>query len=118
MKRILSIALAIFAGTIVSYAQEQTTVLDTLFVVSKSITTRSEVNTGAKIEQIPIELLQINSSRNMAELLAENTSISVKSQGLGANATASFRGASAAQTRVNWNGINITPVMAGIFDFS
>lgn len=118
MKRILSIVLTFCAGAIVSYAQEQTTVLDTLFVVSKSITTRSEVNTGAKIEQIPIELLQINSSRNMAELLAENTSISVKSQGLGANATASFRGASAAQTRVNWNGINITPVMAGIFDFS
>lgn len=57
MKRILSIVLTFCAGAIVSYAQEQTTVLDTLFVVSKSITTRSEVNTGAKIEQIPIELL-------------------------------------------------------------
>ena len=54
MTRILSIVLAFCAGTIASYAQEQTTVLDTLFVVSKSITTRSELNTGAKIEQIPI----------------------------------------------------------------
>lgn len=103
------------------YAQDWikgVTTLDTLFVVEKKITQNSEINVGAKIEQIPLPLLEINTSRSLAELLAENTSISVKSMGLGALATASFRGASAAQTRVNWNGVNITPVMAGIFDFS
>ncbi len=99
-------------------AQERVTELDTLFVVSKSITKQSEVSVGAKVERLPQELLLINSSRNLSELLSENTSISVKSMGLGALATASFRGASPAQTKVNWNGVNITPVMAGIFDFS
>ncbi|MDO5017637.1 MAG: TonB-dependent receptor plug domain-containing protein [Porphyromonas sp.] len=117
MKKILLLLIIVVTATSLG-AQERVTELDTLFVVSKAITKQSEVNVGAKVEQLPIELLRINSSRNMAELLAENTSISVKSMGLGANATASFRGASAAQTRVNWNGVNITPVMAGIFDFS
>lgn len=118
MRQRLLLLTALLAMTYTALAQDKVTVLDTLFVLSKSITSHSEINTGAKSQQIPIELLQINSSRNMAELLAENTSISVKSQGLGALATASFRGASPAQTRVNWNGVNITPVMAGIFDFS
>lgn len=100
------------------FAQEHHIVLDTVFVVEKSITHNVGVNVGTKVDQLPVELLEVNRSRNMSELLAENTTISVKSMGLGANATASFRGTSAAQTRVNWNGVNITPVMAGIFDFS
>jgi len=37
---------------------------------------------------------------------------------MGALATASFRGAGASQTRVMWNGIDLTPAMSGIFDFS
>ena len=44
--------------------------------------------------------------------------LNIKSLGTGALSTASFRGGSAAQTRVNWNGINITPPMSGVFDFS
>ncbi|MDN4754497.1 TonB-dependent receptor plug domain-containing protein [Porphyromonadaceae bacterium W3.11] len=92
--------------------------LDTLFVTEKYITKEKSVNIGAKVQAIAPEVLQVFQSRSLADLLTEQTSINIKSMGLGALATASFRGASPAQTRVNWNGVNITPVMAGIFDFS
>lgn len=92
--------------------------LQTAFVTEKYITKEKEVNIGAKIQSIPPDVLQVFQSRSLADLLTEQTSINIKSMGLGALATASFRGASPAQTRVNWNGVNITPVMAGIFDFS
>ena len=92
--------------------------LQTLFVTEKYITKEKEVNIGAKTQTIPAPILEVFQSRSLADLLIEQTSINVKSMGLGALATASFRGASPSQTRVNWNGVNITPVMAGIFDFS
>lgn len=57
-------------------------------------------------------------TRSLAELLTDHTSIYIKSLGTGALSTASFRGTSASQTRVNWNGINITPPLSGTFDFS
>lgn len=92
--------------------------LQSLFVTEQRITKERDYNAGAKIQTIPTTTLKVFQSRSLAELLTEQTSIHVKSMGLGALATASFRGASPNQTRVNWNGVNITPVMAGIFDFS
>ncbi len=92
--------------------------LDTLFVYERYITKEKDVQAGAKVTKIAPELLDVYQSRSLAELLEGNTAIHIKSMGLGALATASFRGASPQQTRVNWNGVNITPVMAGIFDFS
>lgn len=92
--------------------------LQDVFVTEKLITKEKSVNVGAKIQAIDPVVLQVFQSRSLADLLIEQTSINVKSMGMGALSTASFRGASASQTRVNWNGVNITPVMAGIFDFS
>lgn len=92
--------------------------LDTVFVVEKAIQPSKEVNAGARVTALPPEILEANRSRTLAELLAENSVIHIKSMGVGALSTASFRGSSNSQTQVNWNGLNITPVMAGIFDFS
>ena len=99
------------------FAQDRSTTLDTLFVYEKFITKEKEVQAGAKVTKIPQELLEVYQSRSLAELLEGNTAVHIKSMGLGALATASFRGAGPQQTRVNWNGVNITPVMAGVFDF-
>ncbi|HBX44489.1 TonB-dependent receptor [Limibacterium fermenti] len=92
--------------------------LDTVFVIEKAIHSSKDVNAGSRVSTISSEVLEANRSRSLAELLADNSVVHIKSMGVGALSTASFRGSSSSQTRVNWNGINITPVMAGIFDFS
>ena len=92
--------------------------LDTIQVVARRIRHVNEANAGARVTTIDPELLLANRTRSLSELLADNSAVYIKSLGTGALATASFRGGSAAQTRVNWNGINITPPMSGTFDFS
>ena len=92
--------------------------LEEVQVVAQRIKHASEANAGAKVTFIEPELLQVNKTRSLAELLTDNSATYIKSMGTGALSTASFRGGSAAQTRVNWNGINITPPMSGVFDFS
>ena len=114
--------LALAGGTRAG-AQERDTVamrgeLDTVHVVRQRIQHANEANTGARVSRIDPEIISANKTRSLAELLTDHTSIYIKSLGTGALSTASFRGASASQTRVNWNGINITPPMSGTFDFS
>ncbi len=92
--------------------------IDTVQVVGQRIQRMNEANAGAKIMRIDPEIIQANKTRSLAELLTDYSAIYIKSMGMGALSTASFRGASASQTRVNWNGINITPPMSGTFDFS
>lgn len=93
-------------------------IIDTVQVVSQRIRHANEANAGAKVSRIDPRIMQENKTRSLAELLTEHTAIYIKSLGMGALSTASFRGASPSQTRVNWNGINITPPMSGTFDFS
>ena len=104
-------------------AQQRDTVamrgeLDTVQVVSQRVHRANEANAGARVSHIDPDIISANKTRSLAELLTDYTSVYIKSLGMGALSTASFRGASASQTRVNWNGINITPPMSGTFDFS
>lgn len=92
-------------------------IIDTVQVIEKQKQAR-DANTGSRVSNISTEVMEANKSRSLAELLSDNSAIYIKSLGQGALATASFRGSSPSQTRVNWNGINITPPMAGTFDFS
>lgn len=92
--------------------------IDAVEIVAQRIRHINEANAGAKITSIDSKKIQANKTRSLAELLTDHTPVYIKSTGTGALATASFRGGSASQTRVNWNGINITPPMSGTFDFS
>lgn len=92
--------------------------LDEVQIVAQRIRHANEANAGAKVVYVEPELLQVNKTRSFSELLTDHSATYIKSMGTGALSTASFRGGSAAQTRVNWNGINITPPMSGVFDFS
>ena len=87
--------------------------LDTVQVIRQRIQHANEANAGARVTHISPAILQANKTRSLAELLTDHTSIYIKSLGTGALSTASFRGTSASQTRVNWNGINITPPLSG-----
>ena len=57
-------------------------------------------------------------TRNLSDLLAENTPLFIKTYGQGGLATSSIRGAGASHTMVTWNGININSPMLGQLDFS
>lgn len=110
-------------GHLQASAQSRDTVamhgeLDTVQVVTQRIQHANEASAGAKVSRIDPEIMQANKTRSLAELLTDYTAIYIKTTGMGALSTASFRGASPSQTRVNWNGINITPPMSGTFDFS
>ena len=54
----------------------------------------------------------------MADVLAQNTSIFIKSYGRGTLATASFRGTAPSHTQVQWNGMAVNSPMLGMVDFS
>ena len=71
--------------------------------------TETKIDSSIIIEKINLSL---------SELLSGNTPVFIKSQGRGAMASASFRGAAASHTQVTWNGININSPMRGMVDFS
>ncbi len=83
------------------------------------------VNYSSVLSMTAYKKTHINSSivaeyntRNLSELLAENTHLFIKTYGQGGLATSSLRGASASHTMVTWNGVNINSPMLGQLDFS
>ena len=73
---------------------------------------------GVKVTLLDTTILQEKASLTLSELLSQNTSVFIKSDGRGAMATASFRGTAPSHTQVSWNGINISSPMLGMVDFS
>lgn len=55
---------------------------------------------------------------DLSELLSVYSPVFIKSYGRGSTATASFRGTSAAHTKIYWNGMNINSPMRGMADLS
>lgn len=122
-KKSLILIIGCLLSTVISTAQKKDSVayhlnMNEVQVVAERIRHANEANIGAKVTRIEPELLLMNKTRSLSELLTDNSVAYIKSLGTGALSTASFRGGSASQTRVNWNGINITPPMSGVFDFS
>jgi vitamin B12 transporter len=74
--------------------------------------------TGQKIAPIDSATLQQYRLQNVATLLAQQVPVFVKSYSFNGLATVSFRGASAAQSQVLWNGIPIQNAALGVADVS
>ena len=74
--------------------------------------------TAYKRTSINSSIVAEYNTRNLSELLAENTHLFIKTYGQGGLATSSLRGASASHTMVTWNGVNINSPMLGQLDFS
>lgn len=79
---------------------------------------KSAFQPGAKILVFDSALLQQYQQQSMASLIAEASSIFVKSYGFNSLATLSFRGASAAQSAVYWQGIPLSNAGTGLTDIS
>lgn len=62
--------------------------------------------------------LRDNLASSMADVLAYNSSIYVKSYGRATLSTVAFRGTSPSHTQVSWNGMKINSPMLGMTDFS
>ncbi|MBQ8271615.1 MAG: TonB-dependent receptor [Tidjanibacter sp.] len=63
-------------------------------------------------------VLKENLAASMAEILAQNSTIFIKSSGRATLATASLRGTAPSHTSVTWNGIELGSPMLGMTDFS
>ena len=73
---------------------------------------------GFKKTIIDTSILSEFSNRSLSEMLTGTSSIFMKSYGVGGTATPSFRGTSASQTLIEWNGIKINNPMLGQSDLS
>lgn len=73
-------------------------------------------STGNKIQSIDSSSLQNNTSNTLADLLASESQVFVKSYGITGMATPSFRGSGANHTAILWNGFNISSPMSGQLD--
>lgn len=73
---------------------------------------------GMKTTRVDTVIMMDKITRDLSDLLAENTHVFIKDYGRGALATASFRGTAPSHTQVYWNGMNINSPMLGMVDFS
>lgn len=87
----------------------------------KGISDDERINTyspGQTIITIDSTTLKYYEFQDMANLLSQQVPVFVKSYGMNNIATLNFRGASAAQSQVYWNGIPIQNAALGIADVS
>lgn len=73
---------------------------------------------GQKITSIGKLVMQQYQMNSMAQLLAQQTPVFIKSYGFNGLATLHFRGASSAQSAVYWNGVPLQNAALGMADLS
>ncbi|MBT3244352.1 MAG: TonB-dependent receptor plug domain-containing protein [Bacteroidetes bacterium] len=110
------IAIFILFGSGISlHAQEKLN--DTLRI--KAVSIRGNISmTSANIRQVDSLEIQNNQGGSLADLLAKNAPVFIKTAAPGSLATISMRGTLASHTQVSWNGIRINSPMLGQVDFS
>jgi vitamin B12 transporter len=74
--------------------------------------------TGVKTQHIDTLFIQTQQANSVAEVLSKYSQIFIKSYGAGGLSTAGFRGSSANQTAILWNGFNLQSPMLGQADFA
>ncbi|WP_158973459.1 TonB-dependent receptor [Cellulophaga sp. L1A9] len=116
-KNFLFYLIYVSAGVFSVFAQEQK---ESVVVLKEVILTDAKLvrfSNGIKISKIPDSVAQLSNS-SLTDLLRYNSNIYFKENGYGMVSSASFRGTSAQQTAVVWNGININSQLTGQTDFN
>ncbi len=72
---------------------------------------------GYKVQELSDSIIR-NNNASLTSLLRYNATIYFRENGIGGISSASFRGTSATQTAVVWNGININSQLNGQTDFN
>lgn len=104
--------------TSVTYAQHDTIRKKELQQVEVTALRSKAAAIGQNLLSFDSLSLRAYQNRNVADLLADESGLFIKSYGLGSLATTSFRGGSAAHTAVVWNGFNLNSPMNGTIDLA
>ncbi len=99
----------------------QTNISDTTFSLKEVIVSTNRIanfSAGTKVNSIDSLSFSQHRNQNLSDLLIDESPLFIKSYGLGALATSSFRGGSASHTAILWNGFNINSPMNGQLDLS
>lgn len=93
---------------------------DTIKIKEILVSGRRELSgsAGYKSTFIDSTILRDYSYGNLAEIIAENSTVFIKSHGLGGIASTSFSGTGASHTQVAWNEVNINSPMLGQTDLA
>lgn len=93
---------------------------DTIRINEVIIKRKSDVplSPGYKTASVDSASISGYQSRNISDVLSDNSLILIKNYGTGGMASASFRGTAAGHTQITWNNININNPMTGQFDLS
>lgn len=91
---------------------------DTTKLVEVEVTAIRQSTSFLKSVKIDSTILSANLQHNVGEILSNHTTVFVKNYGNGALGTTSFRGGSANQTAILWEGINLKNTMLGQTDLS
>lgn len=103
-----------YSATVVCQ-EDSTHLLSGVTVQADRIT---QFSSGVKLLLLDSVAMIQYKNRSMADLLSDESPICIKSYGQGSLATSSFRGGSASQTAILWNGLNINNITNGQLDFS
>ena len=115
MKQVYILVIFIFSFSFVSKAQ-----IDAIQKLDEVVLSDSKLKnyaSGVKIETLTDSVIT-NNTVSLTNLLAFNSNIYFKENGLGMVSSPSFRGTNASQTAVIWNGININSQLNGQTDFN
>lgn len=110
------VAFALVFNTFLVFSQDQDTKqpLDTVYMTSIQM---KEISVGQKVLSLEAKTVQ-KYRPQLTDVLDFETPIYFKENGLGMVSSASFRGTTAQQTAVLWNGININSQFLGQTDFN
>jgi iron complex outermembrane receptor protein len=111
MKGYLTILAMIFVQSLV--AQDTTHVLKNAFIYEQ----KKEIQ-FSDIQPVAQAIINNFQNTTLQQLLEMHSNVFVKNYGISTLSTISIRGSSAAQTQVNWHGVNINHAATGLTDFS
>lgn len=111
------IIVAILQSGLLAYADIGDTVIALEKVVAKGIRF-DNYSAGSKIVHVDTLQLALNRMSSVAELLSQQSLVSIPAYGPGGLATLRMRGGSADHTTMVWNGLNIKPPMSGELNLS
>ena len=94
-------------------AQDTTHVLKNAFIYEQ----KKEIH-FSDIQPVSQAILNNFQNTTLQQLLEMHSNVFVKNYGISTLSTISIRGSSAAQTQVNWHGVNINHAATGLTDFS
>jgi len=122
MSHICRIFFVLFSCYTPIYAQLQDSLPDVQIIEQRFkdsiVDVRENFTAGQELQVFSQHQMMLYARQSLADFLSEQSPVFVKSYGVNGMSTLTFRGASAAQSAVLWNGVPITNPAVGLADVS